>query len=339
MRRRVPRAGAMAVAPDWGPLAAVRRCCGSAASSSPASGRPAVRRRAARRHRPASPSTSTPASCSAPRGPRRSSSAPSRSSARHVAAPPCPGGPVRPAALIGAGSGLLLVLEPRFPWSAKGVLPTLTVIPPSSAASGAASTCPACGTSCRRRWPVRRCAASAGGDRPAGPAAAGPLARRRGPPRHRDRRVLAGRRGVRLGGAGHGLRRRQRRRGTADRPGPAPRPRRARRRRPGRRPARGVRPLGLGPDRHRRRMPGGPRHRRDRRSPVPGVRILVAALVALAIGTPTLLRLLREPARTLAVGCEAARSSARRCPRIPARASRGPARRSPRPRAPGAARP
>lgn len=42
---------------------------------------------------------------------------------------PGPIGRAVPAALIGAGLGLLLVLEPRFPWSAKGVLPTLTVIP------------------------------------------------------------------------------------------------------------------------------------------------------------------------------------------------------------------
>jgi hypothetical protein len=42
---------------------------------------------------------------------------------------PGPIGRAVPASLIGAGLGLLLVLEPRFPWSAKGVLPTLTVIP------------------------------------------------------------------------------------------------------------------------------------------------------------------------------------------------------------------
>jgi hypothetical protein len=42
---------------------------------------------------------------------------------------PAPVGRALPAASIGAGLGLLLVLEPRFPWAARGVLPTLTVIP------------------------------------------------------------------------------------------------------------------------------------------------------------------------------------------------------------------
>jgi hypothetical protein len=42
---------------------------------------------------------------------------------------PGPIGRAVPAALIGAALGVLLVLEPRFPWSARGVLPTLTVIP------------------------------------------------------------------------------------------------------------------------------------------------------------------------------------------------------------------